>query len=455
MTRLAFYLISTLLMWGCGEEDLKKPPKIDPIQEVTVTPLEEVPPLEEQVVYEVNLRAFSTSGTFSGVTGRLDELKSLGVNVIWLMPIHPIGLLNGIGSPYAVRDYGEVSEEYGSLDDLKALINAAHEQEMAVIIDWVANHTAWDHDWITQHPEWYAQDTNGNIIEPPGTGWADVAELNYDNQQLRQAMIDEMTYWIDEVGLDGFRADAIDMMPSDFWAEAITSVNSSTSRDLIWLGEGGNRDNFTAGFELNYAWDFYYLGLKRIFDEGYPASTIFSIHTNEYGQVPDGGEKLRYITNHDVSAWEESVVEVFDLWGSVAAFVITSYMGGVPLIYTGQEIGYPATLPFFTKEPIDWSLNPEIFEAYQNIMQVRAALPPVLGGDLETYSDQDVVVFKRISGDQEVLVLANVRDVHQGYPCAEELVGTDWKNELTGETVNLPEEIRLAPYEYLILSAGI
>lgn len=455
MTRLAFYLLSTILMWGCGDDDLKKPPQIDPNQGISVTPLDEVPPLEEQVVYEVNLRAFSPQGTFTGVQNRLDEIRSLGVNVIWLMPIHPIGQLNGIGSPYAVQDYGEVAEEYGSLDDLKALINEAHEKEMAVIIDWVANHTAWDHDWITEHPDWYTQDENGNIVEPAGTGWTDVADLNFDNQQLRQEMISELTYWITDVGIDGFRADAIDFIPTDFWEEAIPAVNSSTSRDLIWLGEGGKPENFTAGFEFNYAWDFYYLGLKRVFHEDYSATTLFSVNNNEYNQIPDDAEKLRYITNHDVSAWEESVVDVFDLWGSVAAFVITSYMGGVPLIYTGQEIGYPTTLPFFTKEPIDWSINPDVFAAYQNIMQARASLPPVMHGELETYPDQDVVIFKRVQGEQEVLVIVNVRASTQSVQLAEELAATTWQDELNSGTVELGAEVSLEPYEYILLSSGI
>lgn len=454
MTRIAFYLIGTLLIGGCGGEDLKKPPKTDPNQEVTVAPLEEIPPLEEQVVYEVNLRAFSTQGTFAGAMERLDEIKSLGVNVLWLMPIHPIGEERGINSPYSVQDYLEVSPEYGSLADLITLINAAHEKDMAVILDWVANHTAWDHPWITEHPEWYAQDSDGNIISPPGFNWTDVAELNYSNQQMRQEMIAAMVYWVDEVGVDGFRCDAIDLMPAGFWAETIPAVNSSTSRDIIWLGEGGNENNFTAGFEMNYAWDFYYLGLKRVFDESYPATTLFSIHQNEYAQIPDGGEKLRYITNHDVSAWEESVVDVFDLQGSVAAFVITAYMDGVPLIYTGQEIGYPTTLPFFTKEPINWSINPEIFEAYQTIMQTRANLPPVLGGELETYNDQNVVVFTRVSGEQKVLVMVNVRDSGQTVQVPEALQ-TTWQNELADEELMLEGELTMEGFEYLILSSGI
>ncbi|MEQ8471714.1 MAG: alpha-amylase family glycosyl hydrolase [Marinoscillum sp.] len=451
MPRLVFYLISTIMMYGCGD-DLKTPPQNDGIdKEQTVTPLESVPPLEEQVVYEVNIRAFSAEGTFSGVVQRLPEIKNLGVNVIWLMPIHPIGQLNGIGSPYAVQDYGAVAEEYGSLDELKALINAAHELEIAVIIDWVANHTAWDHDWITAHPEWYTQDGNGNIVEPAGTGWTDVADLNFDSEQLRQEMINEMIYWVDEVGIDGFRADAIDFIPTDFWAQAITDVNAITSRNLIWLGEGGKADNFAAGFEMNYAWDFYYLGLKRVFDEDYSAATLLSIHNNEYNQLPDGTEKLRYITNHDVAAWEESVVDVFDLWGSVSAFVITAFMDGVPLIYTGQEVGYPTTLPFFTKEPINWSQNPAVYDAYAAIMSARANLPAVHYGSLTNYSSTDIVAFTRTYNDQEVLVLANVRNTSKTIALSEEITSTGWTNAISEATLSIEETVQLGAYEFLIL----
>lgn len=451
MIRIAFYLISTLCMSGCGD-GLQDPPKIDtPKDELTVQPLAEVPPLEERVVYEVNLRAFSSQGTFAGVAVRLDEIKSLGVNVLWLMPIHPIGEERSLNSPYSIRDYLEIAPEYGSLNDLKQLINEAHERGMAVILDWVANHTAWDHDWITENPDWYAQDANGNIISPPGFNWTDVAELNFANSAMKQEMIRAMRYWVEDVGLDGFRCDAADHVPAAFWAEALAALRSGTDRELVLLGEGGEESNFTAGFEMNYAWNFF-TTINNVF-EGASASSFFSTHNNEYEDVPDGNEKLRYITNHDIYAWEESAVDAYGLEGSVAAFVITSFLDGVPLIYSGQEVGYPSTIPFFSNAPIDWSLNPEVFASYQEVMDVRATLPAVHYGELETYAATDVAAFRRFTAQEQVLVLVNVRESQSTFTVPEAIGGT-WTNALTGEDLTLESTVALGAHEYLILSGN-
>lgn len=454
MCRLLFFLITAFTVPGCAEDDLKRPPSKDDIEGVGIDSASYAPDLGEMVVYEVNMRAFSAQGNFSGVVARLENIEEMGANVIWLMPIHPIGEVNGVNSPYSVRDYEAVSSEYGSMDDLNHLINEAHKRDIAVIIDWVANHTAWDHDWISEHPEWYTQDSNGNIIAPAGTGWADVADLNYENNAMRQEMIESMKFWLENTGIDGFRLDAVDWVPMDFWSEAIPILKNASEKEIILLAEGGDPDNFSAGFEINYSWDFQ-TAIKRVFSLGNSAQSIVNTHNSEYSVLPDGAEKLRYITNHDIYAWDETVLEIFGLEGSVAAFVITAYLEGVPLIYTGQEIGHPSNISFFNSDPLDWSLNPEIYQAYKTVMQTRAELPPVLGGELETYFDANVAAFKRVSGSQEVLVLVNVRDSNQTYSFPEALNGTSWKNELTQETITLEGEITLAPYQYMILSSGI
>ncbi len=206
--------------------------------------VEAIPALQNVVMYEVNLRAFSQTGDLAGVTARLDQIQSLGANVLWLMPIHPIGQdrsVGQLGSPYSVRDYGAVSSEYGSLSDLKTLVGAAHNRGMSVLMDWVANDTAWDNPWITAHPDWYTHNAQGQIISPAGTNWLDVADLDYSNTNMRAAMISQMQYWVTNAGIDGYRADAADFVPFDFWQQAIPAVRGVTSALCSCLPRGAQR----------------------------------------------------------------------------------------------------------------------------------------------------------------------------------------------------------------------
>ena len=218
-------------------------------------PVRQLPKLSEMVVYEVNPLVFGPDGTFSNTTERLSDIKDLGVNVLWLMPIFPEGQLNGVGSPYAVQNYTEVAPSLGNITDLKQLVKEAHKLEMAVIIDWVANHTAWDNPWI-ENDSWYTKDSQGNIINPPGTNWQDVAELNYNNEEMRNEMIKSMKFWVETCNIDGFRCDAVDFVPFDFWKQAIDSLQAMEGRSLIFLAESGKKESLTAGFQFNYSWDF-------------------------------------------------------------------------------------------------------------------------------------------------------------------------------------------------------
>jgi len=415
-------------------------------------PFTEVPNQEDAVFYEVNLRSFSASGNFQGVIDRLDEIKKLGVNVIWLMPIYPVGQINsagGLGSPYAVRNYLKVNPEFGDLAKIRELIEKAHSKGMAVILDWVANHTSWDNPWIA-NKAWYTQDNAGNIISPAGTNWADVADLNFDNTTMRDSMISAMKYWILEANADGFRCDAVDFVPSNFWAQALSELKSIEGRELILLGEGSRAEDFTAGFQMNYAWDFY-TTIKNVFKSGAKANLIFQANTNEYAAT-GVLEKLRYTTNHDIYAWDETPVSAFkSADGSVAAFVITAYLKGVPLIYAGQEIAYPNKISFFNKNAINWSLNSNILLEYQKIMQFRSTSLAVKTGELLTYDHADIVAFKKVLPTEEVLIIANVRNSTVNYLVPVDIQNSSWQNALTDLPLNISEAISLAPFEYLIL----
>ena len=413
------------------------------------TPFTGIPATEDLVVYEVNLRAFSPEGTLQGVIEGLDHIRSLGVNVIWLMPIHPIGQVNSVNSPYSVQDYLAVNPEYGTLDDLRQLTDAAHQRGMAVIMDWVANHTAWDHPWIS-NPGWHSTDDQGNIIIPPGTNWQDVADLNFSSFPMRQALTDAMRYWVLEANVDGFRCDYADGVPFDYWRTAIEELRAIPNRRLVMLAEGNRSDHYQAGFEMTYAWT-YYARLKDVFN-GQNANILYTTHTGEYAGVPQGKHLLRYTTNHDESAWDATPMSLFNgRQGALAASVATTFMGGVPLIYTGQEVGRTATLPFFSQSPVDWTANPTMLAAYQDMMEVYGQSGAARKGSLVNHSSTNVVCFKKIWQGEELLVIVNIRNSSQNFSLPAAIQNTTWEDALSNTTVSLGEVQALAPYQFLIL----
>jgi glycosidase len=322
---------------------------------------------------------------------------------------------------------------------------------MAVVLDWVANHTSWDNPWIS-NKDWYTQDGNGNIISPPGTNWQDVADLNYSNLTMRLNMIDAMKYWVTSTDIDGFRCDAADMVPFDFWKQAIDSLEKADKKDLILLAEGSRIDHFTAGFQMNYSWDFY-SKIKEVFRQNAAASSLFAVHNAEYAGLPGGKQKLRFTTNHDESAWDATPMVLFNgEKGALAASVITIYLGGVPLIYGSQEVGVEENIPFFSNSPINWSLHPGMLQAYKDIIKIHNNSDALKKGSLVTYPDPDVVAFKRSYEQKEVLVLVNVRNRTVAYDITAELENTSWNDAFKGSVVTLQGSIDLGAFEYRVLT---
>jgi glycosidase len=320
---------------------------------------------------------------------------------------------------------------------------------MAVILDWVANHTAWDHPWIV-NPSWYTQDANGAIIMPPGTNWADVADLNYANTDMRAAMIDAMRYWILQANVDGYRCDYADGVPYDFWLEAISDLRSISNRELIMLAEGDRFDHYDAGFDMTFAWD-YYTGLKNVF-AGQQAFTLNAVSSNEYAAVPDGRHKLRFTTNHDQSAWEAAPPALYGgIEGATAATVAMTFMQGVPLIYTGQETGRSTTTPFFSNSPIDWNANASMVNEYRALYSVYAESEAARRGAIEMYSANDALVFERIFDGEHLLVIVNVRNSLVTVPMPSILQNTAWTEATTGATEFIGTNMALMPYQYKLL----
>lgn len=413
-------------------------------------PFDKVPDTEDIVMYEVNLRVFSSEGNFKGVEAKLDSIKGLGVNTIWLMPIHSIGSLKGVGSPYAVRSYTDLNPAFGSLDDLRRLIREAHKKDMAVIMDWVANHTSWDNVWI-QNTSWYTQDPSGNIVSP--SGWNDVADLNFSSTEMRLEMIKAMKYWVLNANIDGYRCDYAESVPTDFWKQAIDTLRSIPDRKLILFAEGAKKELYSAGFDLIFGWSFYNK-LKEVFTTTASATGLTVANTADYTGIPSSASVLRFITNHDFNAWENTPLTIFKGYqGSMAAFVLASYMGGVPLIYNGQEVGCPIKLPFFSSgtEKIDWTINPGMKAEYKKLMAFRNSSQAVKRGSLQAYSSANIMAFKRVSGSEEVLVIVNIRDAANDFKLPSALVNSSWKNALSNATVQLETTFNMSPFSYLIL----
>ncbi|MGZ3756938.1 MAG: alpha-amylase family glycosyl hydrolase [Mucilaginibacter sp.] len=413
-------------------------------------PFKYVPDALDINLYQVNTRSFSKEGNFKGVITRLDSIKALGINVVYIMPIYPVGTLKGKDSPYATKDYNAVGSEFGTLDDLRALVDGAHKRKMAVMLDFVANHTSWDNPWIA-NKSWYEQDSNRNIKYP--SNWEDVAQLNFKNDDMRLALVRSMKSWVLKANIDGFRCDYADGPPADFWKQAIDTLKNIKTHKLLMLAEGSKASNYTAGFDLNFGFNFYGT-IKSVYGRSRSVKTIDAANTREYAGATAGQGMVRYLTNHDVNSSDGTAFDLFGgQKGSMAAFVVVAYMKGVPMVYNGQEIGTPFRLVFpFTNSKIDWGLsNPELTAFYKKVLAFRTANATVRRGALETFSSDDVCVFTKTIGAKKVLVLANLRNKPVSYAVPPTLANSKWHDAFSGTKTTIGGTVNLEPYAYQIL----
>jgi len=410
-----------------------------------------VPDRRDVNIYQVNIRAFSKTGDLKGVTARLDSIKALGVNVIYLMPIYPVGQKKSVNSPYCISNYAEVNKEFGTLNDLRTLVDGAHSRNLAVMLDWVGNHTSYDHVW-TSHKDWYLQDSTGNIISPPKTGWNDVAQLNFKNKDMRRAMISDMKYWLLAANVDGFRCDYSDGPPYDFWKEAFDTLKRVPNHKLLLLSEGSRSDHFAAGFDYNFGFNFFG-NLKAIYEHNRSVKSIDSLNITDYKGTTDGQQMVRYTTNHDVNGSDGTPQELFGgKRGAMAAFVVVAYMKSIPMIYNGQEVGTPYRLEFpFTAKDIDWTINPDVTAEYKKLIALRNNNKALRRGKLSSYSSDDVCAFTKEDGTEKVFVLSNLRNKAVIYTVPSNLAGSAWKDAFTGAKTKLGTEIKLEPYHYVVL----
>lgn len=367
--------------------------------------------IAQSVIYEVNIRQHTPEGTINAFRKHLPELKELGVDVLWLMPIFPISEKNrkgSLGSYYSVADYQAVNPEFGTMDDFKALVEEAHSMGFKLILDWVANHTGWDNKLITEHPEWYTQ-KDGKIVSPV-EDWTDTADLNYDNEDMRAYMIESLKFWIKEANIDGYRCDMAGMVPTDFWEKARVALDSI--KPVYMLAEADKADLLENAFHTGYAWELLHTtedivkGKKNINDLNSYFKNIDTIY-------PKNSSLLNFITNHDENSWSGTIAERYGKFANTYAVMMFT-IPGMPLLYSGQEVGLNHRLLFFEKDNIDWSKNSEIRAFYTKLTKLKHDNIALSAGKdagemtiLKT-DNENVFVYKRTKADNSVIVALNL-----------------------------------------------
>ncbi|MCW9064834.1 MAG: alpha-amylase family glycosyl hydrolase [Ignavibacteriaceae bacterium] len=396
-------------------------------------------------IYEVNVRQYTQSGTFAEFATHLDRLKDMGIGILWFMPIHPIGIVNRLGtlgSYYSVKDYYEVNSEFGTLEEFKELVDSIHARGMYVMMDWVGNHTSWDNNLTVTHPEWYITDAQGNFVPPPGTNWSDVIQLDYSQQELRDYMIDAMKFWINEADIDGFRCDAVSFMPIDFWAEAITELKT-IKPEILMLAEDDATQYQAAGFDMTYGWGYHGFGsgiLNKIVAGTNNANNLRSYVNSENTFFSLSHYRMYFTSNHDENSWYGTVFE--QLGDATEEFlVLTSTFRSMPLIYSGQEAGLDHRLLFFDKDEIIWQPHPfaNIYLALFNLKKVNKALwNGDRGGQLQrilTTNNPAIFAFFREKEEDRVFEVFNLTNSEQTFTLLDSLYSGKYRNAFANDSI--------------------
>lgn len=399
-------------------------------------------------IYEVNIRQYTPEGTFKAFQQHLSRLHSMGVKILWLMPITPIAIAERqgtLGSYYACGSYTKINEEFGSLSDFKNLIEGAHALGMKVIIDWVANHTGYKHEW-TVNKEWYVLDKDGNFTEE--NGWKDVIDLNYSNAAMRTAMIEAMQYWVKECDIDGFRCDMAHLVPLNFWEDARRECDSI--KPLFWLAEC-DENAYASVFDVSYAWSWMHISEKLMKNEATVSDMYNVLHS--YSQIGDGAKKLFFTTNHDENSWNGTEYEKYGNAAKAMA-VFTCCWNGMPLLYSGQEAANNKRLQFFDKDLIDWQNGFVLNSFYKQLLNLSATNAIANG---ETFilptSHNKVMAFLRRKNDEVVFVILNFSaDARIQINVEHEWLKGKFESIFSGLKYNFSgnEKFELAAFDYLV-----
>jgi glycosidase len=412
-----------------------------------------------KAIYEVNIRQFTSEGTFNAFAEHLDRLEDLGAEILWFMPIHPIGQenrLGSLGSYYSIQNFLEINPEFGTKEDFKRLVDEIHSRGMYVMLDWVANHTSWDNNLTQSHPEWFVKNSSGSFISPPGTNWSDVIQLDHAQPGLQSYMKEAMRYWVQEFDVDGFRFDAVDFVPESFWRPLLDSVKI-TKPNIFYLAESDGTQWHGMGFDSSFGWGLYGFGggvLSQIMRGEVFAGSLATYANTERLTYRNGQYRLYFTSNHDENSWEGTVYERFGNRADAFA-VLASTFNGMPLIYNGQEAGLDKRLAFFDKDEIPWRDHPN-FELYKGLLALKKRNKALWNGDsdnlhqrIQTSANAHIFAFLREKEDDRVFVAINVSNAARTFSLTgESFVGS------YSSVFNTDEAITLTANQTLTLPAG-
>ena len=408
-------------------------------------------------IYEVNIRQFSEEGTFKAFEAHLPKLKELGVDILWLMPVHPIGDLNRkgtMGSYYSVHDYTAVNPEFGTMEEFKELVNKIHSLGMYVIIDWVANHTSWDNVWVEQYPEFYTRDESGNFV-PPVDDWTDVIDLNFENKELWNKMTEALKFWIKECDIDGYRCDVAGMVPIEFWEQARLQLDEI--KPVFMLAEWDTPEMHKKSFDMTYDWDLHKL-MNGIYSGEKNVKDLINHINQDRTKYPDYAFRMQFTDNHDENTWNGTVFE--RLGEAAETFAVLTYLiPGMPLIYSGQEAGNDKRLKFFEKDPIDWKEH-SFFDFYKSLNTLRKNNKSLWSGTeggnfivIPNNNTDNVFTFLRKTDGNTVFAVFNLSPQSIEIELESNLADGDYKefwSKKSLEVISCAKSIKLKPWEYSV-----
>lgn len=455
--RISALLLVLLFSQGIAVAQITKmePPKVSSaIQIFQKTPAWAA----HSTIYEVNLRQYSASGTFRDFEKEIPRLKAMGVDILWFMPIHPIGMKErkgSLGSYYAVQDYTAVNPEHGTLDDFKHLVDLIHQNGMHVIIDWVANHTAADSRWSVEHPEYFTKDSNGKFV-PPVADWSDVIDLNFDHKPMRSEMINAMKFWVEKTNIDGFRCDVAEMVPTSFWVEATRELKKSKP-DIFMLAEG-EKPELHLAFHMTYTWSLFHV-LNEIAAGKKDVREIDAYNERMKKDYAALACRMNFTSNHDENSWNGTEYERMGE-GAKAFAVLTAVLPGMPLVYSGQESAFNHRLKFFDKDVIEWKDYP-LNDFYTRLLQLKKNHPAMAGCELNVpfekisnSSPESIFSYRRKLGDSEVITLINLTKDSKSFQVTGELKDAEYTELFTNKKYRAADltNLQLKPWEYLVLT---
>ena len=465
MLRLSLSVATALALFACAPRPTETPQteaaapatQEDPYAPQPYSTVSHPDWARNAVLYQINTRQFTQEGTFAAAQKELPRLKELGVDILWLMPIHPIGEKNRkgtLGSPYSVKDYFAVNPEFGTLEDLKSFVDAAHAQGMHVILDWVANHTAWDNAMASEHPDWYERDWKGDFHPTPWWDWSDIIDLDYDQRDLREYMTRAMKYWVEEAGVDGYRCDVAGYVPLDFWENVRRELDAI--KPVFMLAEYEQRDAHAKAFDATYAWSLSN-SLQAIAKGKAEAAALFGYYSENESAWPEDAYRMTYTSNHDFNSWHGTDEELYG--EAFKAITVITFVGeGVPLIYNGQEAGLAKRLEFFEKDPIAWRWH-ENADFYRKLIALKHETKSLHNGvagarmvSVVNTRPQKVFSFVRFGADDGVFALVNLTPETQTVGFTAALHHGRFREYFSGEDAEFgaDDEVILPPWGYRI-----